>query len=158
MTPKGALSKRRPYIEYMGVFRCITYAMVPAEKRSKLDAKNFKCLFIGYCACIKVHRVMSLKTNKNIKIKDVVLMEDGTSFGNILEMRPSGRNEAPMVVGKGESSKSPLFGPGRDIKGCEDQVEDNQVAIQETRKIPSKRRYSSTSPSHKNCKDGMHQV
>lgn len=43
-------------------------------------------------------------------------MEDGTSFGNILGMHPSGENEAPMVGGKDESSKSPLFDPGRDIK------------------------------------------
>lgn len=31
-------------------------------------------------------------------------------------MRPSGKNEAPMVVGVAESSKSPSFDLGEDIK------------------------------------------
>ena len=48
MTPKEAWSKRRPYIEYMGVFICITYGMVPIEKRIKLDAKKTSnvCLLV----------------------------------------------------------------------------------------------------------------
>lgn len=39
MTPKEAWSKRTPY---MGVFICITYAMVPVEKRIKFDAKELQ--------------------------------------------------------------------------------------------------------------------
>lgn len=58
-----------------------------------------------------------------------------------------------MVVGIDESSKSSLFDLGGDIEEREDQVEDNQVAFQETRKIPLNKRYSSTSPSHKNYND-----
>jgi len=34
-------------------------------------------------------------------------MEDSTSVGNDLEMRPSGRNETPNVVIVDTSSKSP---------------------------------------------------
>lgn len=38
-------------------------------------------------------------TNKIMKNIDVVFMENRTSVGNDLEMHPSGRNEASMVVG-----------------------------------------------------------
>lgn len=32
-------------IEHMRMFGCAAYAMVPVEKKSKLDAKGIKCLF-----------------------------------------------------------------------------------------------------------------
>ena len=51
---------------------------------------------------------------------DVVFVENMTSVGNDLEMRPSGRNEAPMVVGMDESSISSLFDLGEDIEECEE--------------------------------------
>lgn len=37
-------SRRMFCVAYMCVFGCIAYAMVPNEKRDKLDAKGTKCL------------------------------------------------------------------------------------------------------------------
>ena len=37
--------RKRPYIAYMCVFGCVTYAMVPDEQKDKFDAKGIKCLF-----------------------------------------------------------------------------------------------------------------
>jgi hypothetical protein len=88
----------------MPVFGCIAYAMVPDEKRGKLDAKGTKCLFLGYCEGTKAYR---LQSKKIIKCRDVEFMEDSTSVGNDLEMHPSGRNETPNVVIVYTSSKSP---------------------------------------------------
>ena len=62
-----------------------------------------------------------------VHMRDVVLINDSTSFGSDLEMRPSGRSEVPTVVEVDKSFKSFLFGLGQDI---EEQVRDNQVAIQ----------------------------
>ena len=53
--------------------------------------------------------------------------------GNDLEMRPSGRNESPMLVIMDGNFKSSLFNDGDDIEKRKEQVEDNQVAIRETR-------------------------
>jgi transposase InsO family protein len=39
ITPEEAWSGRKPCISHMGVFGCIAYAMVPDEKRDKLDAR-----------------------------------------------------------------------------------------------------------------------
>ena len=71
---------------------------------------------------------MCLQTKKIIKNKDVVFMEDGTSVGNALKMRLSGRNEGPMVVVVDESSKSSSCDDGEE---CEEQVEDHYVANKE---------------------------
>jgi hypothetical protein len=82
----------------MRVLGCIVYAMVPEEKRGKLDAKGTKCLFLGYCEGTKAYRLMCVQSKKIIKCRDIEFMEDNTSVGNDLEMRPSGRNETPNVV------------------------------------------------------------
>jgi len=107
ITPEEAWSGRKPCISHMRVFGCIAYAMVPDEKRGKLDAKGTKCLFIGYCEGTKAYRLMCVQSKKIIKCRDVEFMEDNISVGNDLEMRPSGRNETPNVVIVDTSSKSP---------------------------------------------------
>jgi len=107
ITPEEAWSGRKPSISHMHVFGCIAYAMVPDEKRGKLDAKGTKCLFLGYCEGTKAYRLMCVQSKKIIKCRDVDFMEDSTSVGNDLEMRPSGRNETPNVVIVDTSSKSP---------------------------------------------------
>jgi hypothetical protein len=91
----------------MRVFECIAYAMVPDEKRGKLDAKGTKCLFLGYCEGTKAYRLMCVQSKKTIKCRDVEFMEDNTSVGNDLEMRPNGRNDTPNVVIADTPSKSP---------------------------------------------------
>jgi len=106
ITPEEAWSGRKPCILHMHVFGCIAYAMVPDEKRCKLDAKGTKCLFLGYCESTKAYRLMCVQS-KIIKCRDVEFMEDSTSVGNDLEMHPSGRNETPNVVIVDTSSKLP---------------------------------------------------
>jgi transposase InsO family protein len=44
ITPEEAWSGRKPYISHMRVFGSIAYAMVPDDKRGKLDAKGTKML------------------------------------------------------------------------------------------------------------------
>ncbi len=107
ITPEEVWSGKKPCFSPMRVFGCIVYAMVLDEKRGKLDAKGTKCLFLGYCEGTKAYRLMCVQSEKIIKCGDVEFMEDSTSVGNDLEMRPSGRNETPNVVIVDTSSKSP---------------------------------------------------
>src|SRR5579875_3683115 len=57
MTPEEAWSGKRPTITHMRVFGCIAYAKVRDAKRTKLDAKGTKCLFLGYCEGTKAYRL-----------------------------------------------------------------------------------------------------
>jgi len=127
ITPEETWSGKKPFISHMRVFGCIVYAMVLDEKRGKLDAKGTKCLFVGYCEGTKAYRLMCVQSKKIIKCRDVEFMEDSTSVGNDLEMRPSGRNETPNVVIVDTSSKSPCVD---DDEGASDAKEDpsNQEA------------------------------
>ena len=76
VTPEEAWSGKRPCISHMRVFGCIAYAKVPDEKRTKLDAKGIKCLFVGYCEGTKAYRLVCLESQKIIKSPDVVFFED----------------------------------------------------------------------------------
>jgi hypothetical protein len=121
ITSEETWSGRKPCISHMRVFGCIAYAMVPDEKRGKLDAKGTKCLFLGYCEGTKAYRLMCVQSKKIIKCRDVEFMEDSTSVGNDLEIRPSGRNETPNVVIVDTSSKLPCVD---DDEGASDAKED----------------------------------
>ncbi len=68
---------------------------------------NTKCLFLWYCEGTKAYWFMCVQSKKIINCRDVEFMEDSTSVGNDLEMRPSGRNDTPNVVIVDTSSKSP---------------------------------------------------
>jgi hypothetical protein len=48
MTPKEKFTCKKPNVSHLRVFSCITYMLVPNEKRSNLDPKANKCIFIGY--------------------------------------------------------------------------------------------------------------
>ncbi len=48
MTPKEKFISKKPNVSHVIVFGCIAYVHVPNEKRSKLDPKAEKCIFIGY--------------------------------------------------------------------------------------------------------------
>jgi hypothetical protein len=57
------------------VFGCIAYLHVPDEKKSKLDPKSAKCIFIGYSLEQKGHRCFNLFTRKLQVSRDVVFNE-----------------------------------------------------------------------------------
>jgi hypothetical protein len=68
-----------------------------------------------YLVIIKVPK-HSLKTNKIIKSRDIVFVEDRMIVGNNLEVHQGGSNEIPKVVGLDKSSKSPLVDKYKDIE------------------------------------------
>jgi len=48
MTLKEKFTGKKPNVSHLKVFGCIAYVHVPDEKRSKLDSKAKKCIFIRY--------------------------------------------------------------------------------------------------------------
>ena len=60
---------------HLKVFSCDAYVHVPKEKRSKLDNKDDKCIFIGYKVCMKGYKLSNSITKKTIYSWDVVFRE-----------------------------------------------------------------------------------
>ncbi len=48
MTLEEKFTSKKPDASHFRMFSCIAYVHVPDEKRSKLDLKAEKCIFIGY--------------------------------------------------------------------------------------------------------------
>jgi hypothetical protein len=69
--------------------------LVPNARRTKLDAKGIKCLFVGYCEGSKAYRLMRVDTKAIIKCRDVTFLEDGGADFEHLEVSPSGRSGGP---------------------------------------------------------------
>ncbi len=75
MTPEEKFTGKKPDVSHLRVFGCIAYVHVPDEKRSKLDPKAEKCIFIGYSSKQKGYRCFSPSTRKLQVSKDVVFDE-----------------------------------------------------------------------------------
>jgi hypothetical protein len=75
MTPKEKFTGKKPDVSHLRVFSCIAYVHVLNEKRSKLDPKVEKCIFIGYSLEQKGYRCFNPSTQKLLVSRDVVFDE-----------------------------------------------------------------------------------
>ena len=74
-----AWSGIKPFVSHFKNFRCICYAHVSPEKRTKLNEKSKKCVFLGYSDVTKGYRLLDVKTNKLVVSRDVIFDEKITS-------------------------------------------------------------------------------
>lgn len=56
----------KPQMDHLRVFGSHGYAYMDDVKRTKLESKSFKCMFLGYAENVKGYRVFDLE---NAKIK-----------------------------------------------------------------------------------------
>ena len=75
-TPQEAWSGRKPGISHFRVFGSIAHVHVPDEKRSKLDDKSEKYIFIGYDANSKGYKLYNPDTRKTVISRNVVFDEE----------------------------------------------------------------------------------
>jgi hypothetical protein len=75
MTPKEKFTGKKPDVSHFRMFGCIAYVHVPNEKRSKLDPKAEKCIFIGYSLEQKGYKCFNLSIRKLQVSRNVVFDE-----------------------------------------------------------------------------------
>jgi hypothetical protein len=75
MTPEGKFTCNKPNVSHLRMFSCIAYVHVPNEKRSKLDPKAEKCIFIRYSLEQKRYRCFNPSTRKLQVNKEMCLMK-----------------------------------------------------------------------------------
>lgn len=75
-TPEEARSGVKPTVEYFRVFGYIAHVHIPDQKRSKLDDKSKKCVFLGVSDESKAYRLFDPVSRKIIVSKDVVFEEE----------------------------------------------------------------------------------
>eukprot|EP00253_Pinus_taeda_P029314 PITA_29314 len=74
-TPQKVWTGKKPSLSHLRVFGCDAYVHVPKEKRTKLDSKSEKCIFIGYKDGLKGYKLWNPVTRKVVYNRDVVFRE-----------------------------------------------------------------------------------
>lgn len=65
----------KPNIKKFRIFGCKAYAHVPNQKRTKLEMKSTKCIFIGFPENTKAYKLYNRSTKKVLISRDVVFFE-----------------------------------------------------------------------------------
>src|ERR1700722_13873805 len=74
-TPQEVWTGKNPSLSHLRAFGCDAYVHVAKEKRTKLDSKSEKCIFIGYKDGLKGYKLWNLVTRKVVYSRDVVFRE-----------------------------------------------------------------------------------
>eukprot|EP00253_Pinus_taeda_P033974 PITA_33974 len=70
-TPQEVWTGKKPSLSHVRVFGCDAYVHVPKEKRTKLDSKSEKCIFIREVKDVIKHEVQSKEPEKiDFELKD----------------------------------------------------------------------------------------
>jgi len=116
MTPEEKFTSKKPNVSHLRMFGYIAYVHVPDEKRSKLDPKAEKCIFIGYSLEQKGYRCFNLSIRKLQVSIDVVfdemvrwysplkVAEDGKAKNG--DVSSNAKQESQLISGPQESSIS----------------------------------------------------
>jgi hypothetical protein len=64
-----------PLVSHIKVFGCDAFVHVPKKKRSKLDKKEIKCIFIGYKEGMKGYKPSNHASRKTMYNRDAVFRE-----------------------------------------------------------------------------------
>ena len=79
-TPHEVWCGKKPYLRHLRVFGCEAYVHVPKEKRTKLDYKEQKCIFVGYGNGIKGYKCWNPESQKTAYSRDVIFREVSESL------------------------------------------------------------------------------
>ena len=74
--PEEVWSGKEVNLSHLRVFGCISYVHIDSAKRSKLDAKSNKCVFVGYGGDEFGYRFWDYENRKIIRSKDVIFNEN----------------------------------------------------------------------------------
>jgi hypothetical protein len=66
ITPHEVQSSKKTSFVHLKVFCFYAFLHIPKEKRSKLDKKEVKCIFIGYKEGMKGYKLWDLASSKTV--------------------------------------------------------------------------------------------
>lgn len=75
-SPNELWSDKKSDIKRFKVFGCGAMVWKPDQKRKKLDAKSFPCIFLRYADNAKAYRLYDMNAKKVIISRDVIFMEN----------------------------------------------------------------------------------
>ncbi len=110
MTPEEKFTGKKPNVSHLRVFGCIAYVHVHEEKRSKLDPKVDKCIFIGYSLEQKGYKCFNPSSRKLQVSRDVVF-DDMANWYSPLKITKDGEARNGDVSSNVEQESQLISGP-----------------------------------------------
>jgi hypothetical protein len=104
-TPEEAFTGRRPDVEHLRIFGCLTYSHVPSERRKKLDPTTEKGILVGYSEISKAYRIY-IPTRRRVVVRRDVRFEEDRAFRRSLELRDR-VEEVPQIQSDASEGTQP---------------------------------------------------
>jgi hypothetical protein len=80
-TPFEAWYGYKPSLNFLKIFGCLCFTLVPQTKRDKLDKRALPDIFIGYSLVAKAYKVFQPQTGKIVISRDVHFMKMKSGTG-----------------------------------------------------------------------------
>ncbi|WZZ37877.1 hypothetical protein YC2023_034136 [Brassica napus] len=120
ITPGEKWSKQKPSVKHLKVFGCVAYALVPYERRIKLDEKSKRCVMFGMAKESKAYRLYDPETKRIVTSRDVKFDEEKS-----WNWEETKENEGLSVEGLGSDSEE-----GEEVTHNGNQTEEDNVEEQ----------------------------
>ena len=82
MTPEETWNRWKLVVDHFRIFGCNAYAHIPEQKRTKLDNKGEKYIFLGVSDQSKAYKLYNPITKKIVISWDVILMRNFCPWSN----------------------------------------------------------------------------
>jgi hypothetical protein len=110
MTHEEKFTGKKLDVSHFKVFGCIAYVHVHNKKKSKLDPKVEKCIFIGYSLEQKGYRCFNLSTRK-LQVNRDVVFDEMVSWYSPLKIAEDGEARIGDVSSNVEQESQLISGP-----------------------------------------------
>lgn len=95
-THRGMIWLKNPSMRHLKVFGCEAYAHVSYEKRSKLEKKVVRSIFIGYGVSVKGYKLQDLVAKK-VLFNNSVIFREMRPFTIVLQLEKEEKKEVVQV-------------------------------------------------------------
>jgi hypothetical protein len=109
MNPEKAFTDRRPNVEHIKIFGCLTFSHVPSERRTKLNPTAQHGILVAYSKVSKAYRIYIPPLRKVVVNRDVRFEEDKT-FARSLESRVGIEDDTELLVAISEGAQPQTSG------------------------------------------------
>ncbi|KAJ4769831.1 polyprotein [Rhynchospora pubera] len=108
MTPQEAWCGVKPEVSHLKVFGSVAYAHIPDQRRTKLDDKSKKLIFIGYDERSKAYKLIDPTTNKVHISRDVQVNEEAVWCWNSMEEKSHDVEKEVQIIASSTSTNTTM--------------------------------------------------
>ncbi|KAJ4813156.1 polyprotein [Rhynchospora pubera] len=108
MTPQEAWCGVKPAVSHLKVFGSVAYAHIPDQRRTKLDDKSKKLIFIGYDERSKAYKLIDPATNKVHISRDVQVNKEAVWYWNSMEEKSHDVEKEVQIIASSTSTSTTM--------------------------------------------------